>query len=90
MPLLLRGLDLPDNDIRAGVIDTLQATATSDDQSKDSGVVSQHAVSLASTMLKNSLVTQMPSAVRVSLEPPWLKGAVVDEVNSCRKFVLQH
>ncbi|KAI1791817.1 ARM repeat-containing protein [Ganoderma leucocontextum] len=65
MPLLLRGLDLPDNEIRAGVIDTLQAAATSGDNDND--VVSEHAASLVSTMLKNSLVSQMPSVkVRVA------------------------
>ena len=61
MPLLLRGLDLPDSEIRAGVIDTLQAAATSGD--KENSVVSEHAASLVSTMLKNSLVSQMPSVV---------------------------
>ena len=61
MPLLLRGLDLPDNEIRAGVIDTLQAAATSGD--KENNIVSEHAGSLVSTMLKNSLVSQMPSVV---------------------------
>ncbi|EJF59029.1 ARM repeat-containing protein [Dichomitus squalens LYAD-421 SS1] len=65
MPLLLRGLELPDNEIRAGVIETLQAAATSDD--KENNIVTEHAASLVSTMLKNSLVSQMPSVkVRVA------------------------
>ena len=64
MPLLLRGLELPDNEIRAGVIETLQAAATSGD--KENNAISEHAASLVSTMLKNSLVSQMPSVVSVS------------------------
>ncbi|KAI0629374.1 ARM repeat-containing protein [Trametes polyzona] len=65
MPLLLRGLDLPDNEIRASVIDTLQAAATSN--GKDNALLAEHASSLVSTMLKNSVVSQMPSArVRVA------------------------
>ncbi|KAI0794485.1 ARM repeat-containing protein [Fomes fomentarius] len=69
MPLLLRGLDLPDNEIRASVIDTLQAAATSSSEagSKDNAIVAEHATGLVSTMLKNSLVETMPSVrVRVA------------------------
>lgn len=62
MPLLLRGLELPDNEIRASVIDTLQAAATS--AGKDNTLLAEHAASLVSTMLKNSLVARMPSVVR--------------------------
>ena len=62
MPLLLRGLDLPDNEIRASVIDTLFAAATA--EGADSTVVTEHASSLVTTMLKNSLVSHMPSVVR--------------------------
>ncbi|OBZ73673.1 MMS19 nucleotide excision repair [Grifola frondosa] len=64
MPLLLRGLDLPDNDIRASVIDTLLAAAKSG--SDENSVISEHASSLVSTMLKNSMVREMPS-VRVRI-----------------------
>ncbi|TFK91443.1 ARM repeat-containing protein [Polyporus arcularius HHB13444] len=65
MPLLLRGIDLPDNEIRAGVIDTLHAAAVSSE--KDNAIIAEHASSLVSTMLKNSLVSQMPSVrVRVA------------------------
>ncbi|KAI0773303.1 ARM repeat-containing protein [Trametes elegans] len=65
MPLLLRGLDLPDNEIRASVIDTLQAAAVS--SGKDNALLAEHAASLVSTMLKNSTVSQMPSVrVRVA------------------------
>ncbi|KAI0831813.1 ARM repeat-containing protein [Trametes gibbosa] len=65
IPLLLRGLELPDNEIRASVIDTLQAAAAS--SGKDNSLLAEHAASLVSTMLKNSLVVQMPSVrVRVS------------------------
>lgn len=62
MPLLLRGLELPDNEIRASVIDTLQAAATS--AGKDNTLLAEHAASLVSTMLKNSMVSHMPSVVR--------------------------
>ncbi|KAL1941257.1 hypothetical protein VTO73DRAFT_7469 [Trametes versicolor] len=65
MPLLLRGLELPDNEIRASVIDTLQAAATS--AGKDNTLLAEHAASLVSTMLKNSMVSHMPSVrVRVA------------------------
>ncbi|KAI0372603.1 ARM repeat-containing protein [Pilatotrama ljubarskyi] len=65
MPLLLRSLDLPDNEVRASVIDTLQAAATS--SGKDSTLLAEHASSIVSTMLKNSMVSQMPSVrVRVA------------------------
>ena len=63
MPLLLRGLDLPDNEIRASVIDTLHAAAVSSSGEKDNAIVAEHASSLVSTMLRNCLVSQMPSVV---------------------------
>ena len=66
MPLLLRGLDLPDHEIRAGVIDTLLATAEgSTSKTKENNILAEHASSLVSTMLKNSMVQAMPSVVRV-------------------------
>ncbi|KAI0079355.1 ARM repeat-containing protein [Panus rudis PR-1116 ss-1] len=58
MPLLLRGLDLPDPEIRANVIDTLLATSDSTTENK---AISEHASSLVTTMLKNSMVDEMPS-----------------------------
>lgn len=61
MPLLLRGLSLPDNEIRAGVIDTL--VATTDPNSKDNDLVSKYASSLVTVMLKNAKVKDMPSSV---------------------------
>lgn len=61
MPLLLRGLDLPDIDIRANVIDTFLAAAEGD--SPEQSIVSEHASTLVSAMLKNSLVQEMPSTV---------------------------
>ncbi|EPT02988.1 hypothetical protein FOMPIDRAFT_1142982 [Fomitopsis schrenkii] len=69
MPLLLRGLDLPDYEIRASVIDTLLATAegSSSSATKESSILAEHASSLVSTMLKNSTVKDMPSVrVRIS------------------------
>ena len=62
MPLLLRGLELPDTQVRANVIDTLLATAgtgTKDD------AISEHAPSLVSVMLRNSMVQEMSSIVRM-------------------------
>ncbi|CDO69761.1 hypothetical protein BN946_scf184766.g6 [Trametes cinnabarina] len=67
LPLLLRGLDLPDNEIRASVIDTLQAAATSSGKEENNSLLAEHTSSLVSTMLKNSLASNMPSVrVRVS------------------------
>lgn len=60
MPLLLRGLNLPDPEIRANVIDTLLATA---DTEIKNPTISEHASSLVSTMLKNSIVSEQPSVV---------------------------
>ncbi|KAF7798029.1 hypothetical protein EIP86_009241 [Pleurotus ostreatoroseus] len=62
MPLLLRGLELPDYEIRVNVIQTLSAVA--DSTSKENGFVVEHASSLVTTMLKNSTVENMPSMVR--------------------------
>jgi len=63
VPLLLRALELPDNDIKANVIDTFLVT-TERDPSED--VVSEHALTLVSAMLKNILVQDMPS-IRVRI-----------------------
>ncbi|KAG6865136.1 hypothetical protein C0991_004873 [Blastosporella zonata] len=62
MPLLLRGLELPDFDIRADVIDTFLAAAEGD--TSDQSLVSEHAPALVVYMLKNSMAKEMPS-VRV-------------------------
>ncbi|KAG6833236.1 hypothetical protein H0H87_009857 [Tephrocybe sp. NHM501043] len=59
MPLLLRGLELPDFEIRADVIDTLLAAAEGD--ASDQSLVSEHAPTLVTYMLKNSLAGDMPS-----------------------------
>lgn len=64
MPLLLRGLDLPDHEIRINVIETLLAVA--DSTSKENNVVVEHAASLVSTMLRNSMYKEMPSSVSQS------------------------
>ena len=73
MPLLLRGLDLPDNEIRASVIDTLQAAAASSGKEKDNALLAEHASSLVATMLKNSMVAHMPSVVSGPvLHPPYM------------------
>jgi DNA repair/transcription protein MET18/MMS19 len=78
MPLLLRGLSLPDPTLRAGVIDTLLSAAQADVEAgaktaKEGSVVSEHAVSLTNAMLQNSAVAEMPDVVRSSLlVPPFL------------------
>jgi len=69
MPLLLRGLALPDPTLRAGVIDTLLSAAQADvgaetKTAKEGSVVSEHAVSLTNAMLQNSAVAEMPDVVR--------------------------
>ena len=69
MPLLLRGLSLPDPTLRAGVINTLLSAAQVDLEagsktSKEGNVVSEHAVSLTKAMLQNSAVAQIPDMVR--------------------------
>ncbi|KAI0258930.1 ARM repeat-containing protein [Gloeopeniophorella convolvens] len=72
MPLLLRGLSLPDPALRAGVIDTLLAAAQADVDAgaktvKDGNVVAEHAASLTGVMLRNSAAAEMPDIrVRVS------------------------
>jgi DNA repair/transcription protein MET18/MMS19 len=65
MPLLLRGLSLPDPALRAGVINTLLSAAQVDLEAgsrtaKEGSVVSEHAASLTNAMLQNSAVSEMP------------------------------
>ena len=72
MPLLLRGLTLPDPTLRAGVIDTLLSAAQADIEAetmtaKEGNVISEHAVSLSNAMLQNSVVAEMPDTVRASI-----------------------
>ncbi|KAF9245349.1 ARM repeat-containing protein [Melanogaster broomeanus] len=65
MPLLLRGLDVPDPAIRSHIIDTLSnnMAAASDTESS----LSTHASTLVIAMLKNCLVADMPDPrVRVA------------------------
>ncbi|TFY77934.1 hypothetical protein EWM64_g6077 [Hericium alpestre] len=69
LPLLLRGLDLPDSEIRANVIETFLSAARGDVESnakasKEGSLVSGHASTLVSTMLKNSSAREMPNPVR--------------------------
>jgi DNA repair/transcription protein MET18/MMS19 len=77
MPLLLRGLSLPDPTLRAGVINTLLSAAQVDLEagsktSKEGSVVLEHAVSLTKAMLQNSAVATMPDMVR--FPPFWPLG----------------
>ncbi|KAI0686671.1 ARM repeat-containing protein [Cytidiella melzeri] len=61
LPLLLRGLGLPDHKIRANVIDTLLSVA---DSNSKQPIIAEHATSLVSVMLKNS-TAEGTSSVRV-------------------------
>lgn len=61
IPLLIRGLDLPDPEIRRNVIETLLAAA--DGESPEKSLVAEHASTLVNAMLKNCLVSEMPSSV---------------------------
>ena len=83
MPLLLRGLSLPDPTLRAGVINTLLSAAQADLEvesttSKEGSVVSEHAVSLTKAMLQNSAVAEMPDMVRFPSFGPFLALFVID------------
>ncbi|KAF8889317.1 ARM repeat-containing protein [Infundibulicybe gibba] len=65
VPLLLRGLDLPDPSIRADVIDTLFAAAQG--ASADANPISEHAPALIACMLRNCTAREMPTMrVRVA------------------------
>ena len=68
MPLLLRGLSLPDPTLRAGVIDTLLSAAQADIESgaktaTESSIVTEHASSLTSIMLQNSAASEIADMV---------------------------
>lgn len=61
MPLLLRGLDLPDTEIRANVIDTFVSAVGG--EPAEQKIISEHASTLVHAMLKNSSATEMHSTV---------------------------
>jgi hypothetical protein len=61
MPLLLRGLDLSDLEVRANVIDTFISAVGS--ESNEHSAVSEHASTLVFAMLKNSVASEVPSIV---------------------------
>jgi DNA repair/transcription protein MET18/MMS19 len=66
MPLLLRGLSLPDSTLRAGVIDTLLSAAQADIDSgakTEGNIITEHAVSLTSIMLQNSAASDIADTV---------------------------
>ncbi|KZT25249.1 ARM repeat-containing protein [Neolentinus lepideus HHB14362 ss-1] len=65
IPLLLRGLQLRDSDIRVNVISTLHAATDSD--TNGSNILAEHVGTLVTAMLENSKVQEMPSfRVRVA------------------------
>ena len=66
MPLLLRGLSLPDPTLRAGVIDTLLSAALADVEAgakTEGNIITEHASSLTSIMLKNCAASDMADTV---------------------------
>ena len=65
MPLLLRGLDLPDSNMRIDVIETLQSAAQDMATFGETvqASVSEHAPSLVTAMLKNSRAQEQSSSV---------------------------
>lgn len=71
MPLLIRGLDLPDVGIRTDIINTLLAVADSGAQ----GSTAEHSSTLVSVMLKNSLPQDLTSAVSLSVSTKRLLSA---------------
>lgn len=64
IPLLLQSLDLPDANIRSNVIGTFLAVA--EGETPDKNLVSEHSSTLVTSMLKNSMVSEMATTrVRV-------------------------
>jgi len=64
VPLLIRGLDFPDTEIRVNVINTLISVRN---EPTNYGAITEHAASLVSIMLKNSMVSEVLSArVRIA------------------------
>jgi DNA repair/transcription protein MET18/MMS19 len=68
MPLLLRGLDLPDVNMRIDVIETLQSATHATSGEPVQTAVSEHAPSLVTAMLKNSRVQEQSSNVVFFIE----------------------
>jgi DNA repair/transcription protein MET18/MMS19 len=68
MPLLIRGLEVPDADVRANVIETLHASASAKEKDNDNdtgrNVFAEHTSTLVSAMIKNSDFKKMHSVVR--------------------------
>ncbi|RDB23653.1 MMS19 nucleotide excision repair [Hypsizygus marmoreus] len=91
MPLLLRGLELPDVDIRADVIKTLLAAAEGD--ASEQSLVSEHASTLVTYMLKNSMVEEM-SSMQVRIPALRYLGVLpkivrYDVLHPCKSIVLR-
>ncbi|KAH9479537.1 MMS19 nucleotide excision repair protein-like protein [Psilocybe cubensis] len=65
IPLLLRGLDLPDAEIRSNIIDTFLAAA--EGETPEKSLVAEHGVTLVNAMLKNCVSNDVSSTqVRIS------------------------
>lgn len=61
MPYLIRGLDLPDTEIRVNIIDTLTAVASGGTHEP----TQEHANTLVSIILRNALSQETSSTVRL-------------------------
>jgi DNA repair/transcription protein MET18/MMS19 len=60
LPLLLRGLELSDDDLRGNIIDTFLSLKESESATT---IISQHTSTLVNIMLKNASFQQQPSPV---------------------------
>jgi len=67
MPFLIRGLELPDPEIRANILQTFISVADSSDNSSSTDgkdALSEHATTLVSIALQNAVVRDLTSVVR--------------------------
>lgn len=76
MPLLLRGLDLPDVEMRVNVVETL--LKVSRDETREPGIITEHASTIVTALLKNCVPGPVSSTV--SLEILHIKAERFDRV----------
>lgn len=62
MPYLLRGIDLPDQEMRANVINTL-ITVAEEESAGEADILADHASSIIASLLKNADCGVTASAV---------------------------
>lgn len=63
MPLLLRGIDLPEEDMRANVINTLISVAE-EESAGEADIISEHSTTIIASLLKNADFRTTSSPVR--------------------------